>query len=59
MTIVTIIENGCDDPDDHMEIPIFFLVTILTIRMAKIMEIVLSRQSWRSSDDRELNGNHF
>ena len=27
VTIVAIAENGCDDPDDHMETPIFFLVT--------------------------------
>ena len=49
--IVTIAENGCDDPDHHMETPIFFLMTVVMIRMAKIMEIVLSRRSWRLSDD--------
>ena len=49
--IVTIAENGCDDPDSHMETPIFFLVTVVTIRITTIMEIVLSRRSWRSSDD--------
>ena len=25
--IVAIAKNGCDDPDDHMETPIFFLVS--------------------------------
>ena len=52
VTIVAIAENGCDDPDDHMETPIFFLVTIVTIRIATIVEI-------ETSDDREFNGNHF
>ena len=36
--IVAIAENGCDDPDDHMETPIFFLVTIVTIRIATEIE---------------------
>ena len=65
VTIVAITENGCDDPDDHMETPIFFLVTIVTITIATIMEIETSSIStivaikWRSSNDREFNGNHF
>ena len=62
VTIVAIAENGCDDPDDRMETPIFF---IETIRIATIMETETSSIStivvikWRSSDDREFNGNHF
>ena len=56
--IVAIAENGCDVPDGHMETPVFFLVTIVTIRIATIVEIE-TRRSWRSSDDREFNGNHF
>ena len=65
VTIVAITENGCDDPDDHMETSIFFLVTIVTIRIATMVEIVTSSISTivaiklRSSDDREFNGNHF
>ena len=31
--IIAIAKNGCDDPDDHVETPIFFLVTIVTIRI--------------------------
>ena len=63
--IVTIAENGCDDYDDHMETPIFFLVTIVTIRIAINVEIETSSVSTivaiklRSSDDREFNLNHF
>ena len=37
--IVTIAENGYGDPDDHMETQIFFLVTMVTIRTATIVEI--------------------
>ena len=40
--IVAIAENDCDDPDDHMETPIFFLVTIVTIRITTIVEIETS-----------------
>ena len=40
--IVAIAENGCDDPDDHMETPIFFSVTIVTTRIAIIVEIETS-----------------
>ena len=36
--IVAIAENGCDDPDDHKETSIFFSVTIVTIRIATIVE---------------------
>ena len=63
--IFAIAENGRDDPGDHMETPIFFLVTIVTIRIATIVEIETSSISTivaikgRSSDDREFNGNHF
>ena len=65
VTIVAIVENGCDDPHDHMETSIFFLVTIVTIRIATIEEIETSSISttvaikWRSSNDREFNGNRF
>ena len=53
VTIVAIAENGCDDPDDHHMEPPIFVVTIVTIRIATIVEIelVLSRRSKRSSDD--------
>ena len=37
VTIVAIAENGCDDPDDHMEI--FFLVRIVMIRIATVVQI--------------------
>ena len=40
--IVTITENGRDDPGDHMETLIFFLVTIVTIRIATVVEIETS-----------------
>ena len=39
VTIVAIAENGCDDPDDHMETPTSFLVTIATIITAAIVTI--------------------
>ena len=42
VTMVAIAENGCDDPDDHMETSIFFLVTIVTIRIVTIVEIETS-----------------
>ena len=45
VTIVAIAENGRDDPDDHMETPIFFSVTIVTIRIATIVEIETSSMS--------------
>ena len=38
--IVAIAETGCDDPDDHMEAPIFFLVTIMEIETSSISMIV-------------------
>ena len=42
--IAAIEENGRDDPGDHMELetPIFFLVTIVTIRIATIVQIETS-----------------
>ena len=43
--IVAIAENGCDDPDDRMETPISFLVTIVTIRTATIVKIETSSVS--------------
>ena len=39
VTIVAIAENGCDDPEDHVETPIFFSVMIMTIRITTIVEI--------------------
>ena len=42
VTIVAIAENDCDVPDDHMETPISSLVTIVTIRIATIVEIETS-----------------
>ena len=42
VTIVASAENGCDNSDDYMETPIFFLVTIVTIRIATIVEIEIS-----------------
>ena len=42
VTIVSIAENGCDDPHDHMETLIFFSVTIMTISIATIVEIETS-----------------
>ena len=42
VTIVAIAENGCDDPADHMETPILFSVTIVTIRIATVVEIETS-----------------
>ena len=42
VTIVAIAENGCDDPGDRMETPIFFLMTIVTIRISTIVEIETS-----------------
>ena len=65
ITSVAIAENGCDDPDDHMETPIFFLMRTVMIRIATIVEIETSSISmimpikWRSSEDREINRNHF
>ena len=55
VTIVAIAENGCDDPDDHMETLIFSMMTIVTIRIAT--KLVLSGRSWRSSDDQVTNVN--
>ena len=58
-----IAQNGCADPDDHMETPIFFLVAIVTNRIATVVEIetsstlVLSRRSWRSSGDQVMMEN--
>ena len=62
VTIVAIVENGYDDPDDYMERLIFFLVTfritaIFEIETNSISTIVVIK--WRSSNDREFNGNHF
>ena len=37
--IVAIAENGCDNPDDHMETLIFVLVTIVTIRITTVMDL--------------------
>ena len=54
LTIVAIAKNDCDYPDDRMGTPIFFSVKMVTIRIATIVgieTIVLSWQSWRSSDD--------
>ena len=42
VTIVAIAENDCDDPDYHMETPIFFSVTTVTIRIATVVEIETS-----------------
>ena len=42
VTIIAIAENGCDGLDDHMETPIFFLVTIVTLRIATIVKIEIS-----------------
>ena len=39
VTIFAMAENGSDDPDDHLETPIFFSVTIVTIRIATVVEI--------------------
>ena len=65
VTIVAIAENGCHDPNYHMETLIFFSVTIVKIRIATILRIETSPISKimaiksRSSDDRDFNGNHF
>ena len=47
VTIVAIAKNGCDDPDDHMETPIFFSVTIVTIRIATVVKIEFDRHDRR------------